>query len=244
MRRSVIQRGASSETNGFTLLEVVAVIAIIAMLGAIALLRAGDLATSAHANAFESTRGAFSAGVALVHAGWIANGAAVDVDAVALEDGATVGVNDAGWPENAQPTGGDGVVTTTECVEVWAALLRPAPAIASTVGGAPWLASVPDPTTCRYAHAETPGIHFDYVTTTGRVSASARATPSRAASPAGATPIAGIPLDDPLAGVPAEDPTGAEACGLVGIEPLLALALVRLRPRRFLRLFAVGSSGR
>ena len=82
---------------GFTIIELVIVIAIIAILAAVALPKFVDLASDARTAALAGVRGGLSASVSVVHAKWLAGGTGA-AGPVAMEGGASVVVNAAGWP--------------------------------------------------------------------------------------------------------------------------------------------------
>ena len=77
------------------LIEILAVIPIVAILTAVAAPRAADLTDHARRAAFDRTRSAFQSSLILVHSAWLAGG---QPDSVMRESGAMVALNRTGWP--------------------------------------------------------------------------------------------------------------------------------------------------
>lgn len=133
---------SKKQQKGFTLIELVVVIAILAILAAFALPRFAQLSEQAHNSSIQGTAGALSAGVALAKAQWVGNGASTatadrtDLAGFGNED---IEVSEDGWPV---ATGGytgetNGTVAMTDgrCVQVWQALLQSnAPTVAAAAG--------------------------------------------------------------------------------------------------------------
>ena len=79
---------------GFTLIELIVVIAIVALLGALALPRFVDVTEEGHNSAARGFQGAFGNAVHLVHGKWLTQGGGATV----VAEGATVNMSTPGWP--------------------------------------------------------------------------------------------------------------------------------------------------
>lgn len=141
---SVEEIGMNSNRNaGFTIVEMVVVMVIVGILASVALPRFVSLQDDAYSASVESTGGAFASAVNLVHSAWLVAGGTAAVDQVTLEGGQTVGVTDAGWPEN--NTTGNNTVTAAECAEAWNAILTPGSPQASAAAGSDYISTYADP---------------------------------------------------------------------------------------------------
>jgi len=105
--------GNSRTKSGFTLIELVLVIAILGILGAVAIPKFIDISEDAHDASAKATYGGFSSAINIMHAAWGARGSS------------PVTVNAAGWPIGS----GGPPMTNPSCAVVWTDVLTSAPPV-------------------------------------------------------------------------------------------------------------------
>lgn len=159
----------SKSARGFTIIELVVVIAILSILAAVGLPRFLDTTEEAHQAAVEGVGGAFATAVLLVRAQNYANGddgtATLNVDNFGNED---VDVNEEGYPVS---TSSDVSTLTTaaHCVEVWEGILQNPPEAAVAAGtDIDYVATVAG-NTCTYTYQPVTGKSIEYDSDDGEV---------------------------------------------------------------------------
>lgn len=128
----------NANTRGFTLIEMVVVIALISILAAVALPRMLDTYDNAHEAAVFGAGGALASGVVLVRSQWVANGDSLAVDAVDGFGNDDVATSSEGWPtdvgQGAGSNNSDVMDSSERCVRIWrGVLVANAPSVSANV---------------------------------------------------------------------------------------------------------------
>jgi len=145
------------KNRGFTLIELVVVIAILAILAAFALPRFAQLSEQAHESNIRATAGALTAGAALVKAQWVSNGHGAAVVNLQGFGENNIDVSDEGWPvgtglADAAAASGAETMGAPRCQQVWEGLLQSnAPTINQTANSADYQATV-NSGDCRFVY--------------------------------------------------------------------------------------------
>lgn len=158
--------------QGFTIIELVVVIALLGILSAVALPRFINVTEDAHISAVRGTAGAFDTGVRLVHSVWVTKGSPGAVlNFISLSDTRAAGdlsVNEFGWPADTR-----GVSLTLnshdDCVDVWNAVLNDMAPSISTAAGEDFRALNFNGNSCSYTYQPNTDYTIIYDSNTGEV---------------------------------------------------------------------------
>lgn len=148
---------------GFTLIELVIVIALLGILAVAALPRMMSSYEGAHESAVTATGGALASAVILVRSQWISNGANGAVDSLEGYGEADVATSEQGWPTDAgqgnqsdhsSNISGD----AARCQRIWQSLLvdnAPRVSVVPNEIGSDYFVEAPSGAICRYSYIHT-----------------------------------------------------------------------------------------
>ncbi len=143
--------------HGFTIIELVVVIAILGILGAVALPKFANMSQQARVSAFSGVRAGYTAAVMIAHSQWLADGASNVTNTITLE-GTSIELNGSGWP-----TVNAGFAQTNG-MELWAKLMS---------GALPgkWVGTTFNGTMAEFEFQDPPGMFskFEYDPANGSV---------------------------------------------------------------------------
>lgn len=143
--------------SGFTLIEMVVVIALISILAAVALPRMLETYDNAHEAAVYGAGGALASGVVLARSQWVANGSSLAVTGIEGFGNDNVATSSDGWPTDAgqgASSSHNAVMDSPErCARIWQAILvANAPSVSTNIAvGSDYLVDTVNGN-CRYIY--------------------------------------------------------------------------------------------
>lgn len=160
-----------NKQQGFTLIELVVVIAILAILASFALPKFADLSDSAHEASVQSAGGSFVSAVNLVRSQWLANGVRTAITNLPGygEPNNVIDVSLDGWPTGVNGNTNPSLMTDAECNALFEELMTTSSITADIVPGSDYLTDV-NLGDCRYTYQLTTNQHnIEYDPNTGDV---------------------------------------------------------------------------
>ena len=149
------------QNKGFTLIELVMVISIMAILAVVALPRMMSNYDDAHYSSIASTGGALSSAVILVRSQWVSNGARGEVDVVRGYGKDDIATTLNGWPSDAQQGENSNHSpnlsgNVQRCIRLWESLIASnGLKVASTPAeGVSYVVSTTGASTCTYTYQQ------------------------------------------------------------------------------------------
>ena len=147
----------SSEKNGFTLIELIVVVALVGILAAVALPRMVENYDGAHEGSVTATGGALASAVIILRSQWVIKGAKGALDSVEGFGENNVATTELGWPSDANMGAGsdhNAIVTADapRCLRLWRALLVVnAPKVSQEKSSqADYWVALPEGSVCKY----------------------------------------------------------------------------------------------
>lgn len=167
-----MKKHASRSATGFTFIEMLVVVIIIGILGAVALPRIADLQDDAYVSMNVGTGAAFKSAVALAHIRWASAGVGGPANNLDLYGSGKnlMDMNASGWPAQSNPSfdANPTLSNTNDCISVWGAILSDnAPRVATDRSEDYQVTYASN--ACTFTLVKEPGLGIFYDSTSGSV---------------------------------------------------------------------------
>lgn len=175
MKKSITAHVTSMNNSGFTLIEMVAVLLLVGILGATATGKFIDLWSDAERAAVANIGANFTTGVNYVHFKWLASGspgAVLDFMPVTSATGSgALSVNANGWPADMRGTSRT-LNSNADCVDVWVSVFLSGPSVSDSASTADYQAIYNGSYGCTYAFQKNTELNIQFNSITGQVTIS------------------------------------------------------------------------
>lgn len=147
--------------SGFTMIELILVIVIMAVALSVLAPRLGDLSDDAHNASVRQVAGAYATAVALARAQWVAQGSAGAMENLPGFGRGDINVSPQGWPVSVNGTTDPQALEQQDCIDLWQSLLQSnAPQIAAAPGDEVQYTASLEGESCLYRYVKSENGHF------------------------------------------------------------------------------------
>ncbi|WP_022943295.1 type II secretion system protein [Psychromonas hadalis] len=167
---------SSKKAHGFTLIEMVIVIIILAVLAATAIPKFITIKEDAQLSTVQGTAGAFAAAIELAHMKWLStgnSGPADNLQVYGTDSSGELDFNEWGFPAQHWPPfeANPKLDNTEDCISVWITVLAPAPSVSllDDLEISDYQVTYPAVSQCLFTYNAQPNLSIRYNAQTGHV---------------------------------------------------------------------------
>lgn len=167
---------SSKKNNGFTLIELIIVIVILAVLASTAIPKFIDIKGDANLATVKGTAGALSSAIELAHMKWASKGntgPASNIQIYGADSSGELDFNQWGFPAQHWPAveASPKLDNTEDCISVWITVLAPAPSVSllDDVQVSDYQVTYPAVGQCLFIYNAQPNLSIRYNSQTGNV---------------------------------------------------------------------------